>query len=68
MFYFVDSTGGASKKWTGRYIMHIRAISFLILVTTAWLNVGRVQAASSSEGDSLMPLNRFPRMVQEYFV
>ncbi len=68
MSYFVDTTEGASKKWTGRYIMHIRAINFLILVTTTWLYVGHVQAAPSSDGGSLMPLNRFPRMVQEYFV
>ena len=67
MSYFVDTTEGASKKWTGRYIIHIRAINFLILVTTTWLYVGHVQAAPSSDGGSLMPLfrlmndHKFPR-------
>ncbi len=35
---------------------------------TTWLYVGAVQAAPSSKSGSLIPLNRFPRMVQEYFV
>ncbi|HUU20213.1 MAG TPA: prolyl oligopeptidase family serine peptidase [Sedimentisphaerales bacterium] len=68
MFYFFEISKGSTRKLASYDVPHIRIINILILVMTTWLYVGPVQAASSSDGGSLIPLNRFPRMVQEYFV
>ncbi|MHC4559962.1 MAG: alpha/beta hydrolase family protein [Planctomycetota bacterium] len=68
MFHFVDSSERTSKVLTSHGILHVSAIKILILMMTTWLYAGPVQAAPSSDSDSLVPLNRFPRMVQEYFV
>jgi dienelactone hydrolase len=68
MLYFVDVLQGATRKLKSHYIQPIRAINVIIFVMISWLYAGAVQAASSSDGSSIMPLNRFPRMVQEYFV
>jgi len=68
MFYFFEISKGSTRKLTSCDVPHIRIINVIILVMTTWLYVGPVQAASSSKNGSLIPLNRFPRMVQEYFV
>ncbi|MFH1882224.1 MAG: prolyl oligopeptidase family serine peptidase [Planctomycetota bacterium] len=68
MFYFFEISKGSTRKLASYDVPHIRIINILILVMTTWLYTGPVQAASSSDGGSLVPLNRFPRMVQEYFV
>ncbi|MBN2594278.1 MAG: acetylxylan esterase [Sedimentisphaerales bacterium] len=47
---------------------HIRILNIFILAMIIWLFISPAKAASSSNSDSLKPLNRFPRMVQEYFV
>jgi len=44
-----------------------KAITLAIMMIT-WPCVPRVWAAPSDGNDSLSPLNRFPRMVHEYFV
>jgi len=41
---------------------------FLSLAIIIWSLAGKVPAAASSDRRSFTPLNRFPRMVQEYFV
>jgi dienelactone hydrolase len=46
----------------------ILPINIFILITTALLWTSSAKAAAASDSDSLRPLNRFPRMVQEYFV
>jgi len=68
MFYFFEISKGSTRKLTSYDVPHIRIINILILVMTTLLYVGAVQAAPSSRSSSLIPLNRFPRMVQEYFV
>jgi len=68
MFYFFEISKGSTRKLTSCDVPHIRIINIFLLVMTTWLYVGAVQAAPSSKSGSLMPLNRFPRMVQEYFV
>ncbi len=68
MFNFTAVAKGLTKKPTGYHVPQARTISIVILMITAWLYVIPVQASSSSSSDSLTPLNRFPRMVQEYFV
>jgi hypothetical protein len=55
MFYHADH----SKK-------ALRLVGILMII--ACLYAGPVQAGSSSDSGTLAPLNRFPRMVQEYFV
>ena len=47
---------------------HIRTFNFFILAMTAWLWINSAKTEASSNSDSLRPLNRFPHMVQEYFV
>jgi dienelactone hydrolase len=64
MFNFAAITKELTRKLTSHEIPHISLIFSLII---AWLYVSPVQA-SGSNNDSLEPLNRFPRMVQEYFV
>ena len=81
MFYFFEISKGSTspvrnrrltsngaRKLTSCDVPHIRIINVFLLVMTTWLYAGAVQGASSSESSSLIPLNRFPRMVQEYFV
>ena len=67
MFNFTAIAKKLTKKPTSYHVPQTRTISIVILMITAWLCVIPVQA-SSSNSDSLTPLNRFPRMVQEYFV
>ena len=65
MFDFnVPSTESSSKLASH----HIRILNIFILAMIIWLFISPAKAASSSNSDSLKPLNRFPRMVQEYFV
>ncbi len=68
MFKFTAIAKGLTTKPTSYHVPQTRIISIVILMITAWLYVIPVQASSSSNSDSLTPLNRFPRMVQEYFV
>jgi len=68
MFYFFEISKGSTRKLASCDVPHIRIINVFLLVMTTLLYTGTVQAASSSDGGSLVPLNRFPRMVQEYFV
>jgi len=68
MFYSVGNSKAQLKKFSSYDVPHISAISVLILVMTTWLYVDPVRAGSSSNSGSLKPLNRFPRMLQEYFV
>jgi len=68
MFYFFEISKSSTRKLTSCDVPRIRVINIFILVMIAWLSAGPVQAASSSDDGSLLPLNRFPRMVQEYFV
>ena len=68
MLYFVDATKRSLRKLTGRGTLQIKVVNLLILVATTWLCASQIRAASSGGDGSLTPLNRFPRMVQEYFV
>jgi len=49
-------------------MLYFHKMIFLVLTMVVWLDMGHVQAASTPRNASLAPLNRFPRMVQEYFV
>jgi dienelactone hydrolase len=65
MFYFI----APSKEDSGNSSSYcIRAINVIIFVVIALLYLSPAKTEASSNGDSLKPLNRFPRMVQEYFV
>ena len=62
MFY-----SAIARKLKNHLAPHTWLINIVILIITTWLYISPAQA-SSSNSDSLTPLNRFPRMVQEYFV
>ena len=68
MFYFSAPTKASSNKSPCHHVSHIRAINVFILAITALLYISPARGAASSNSDSLKPLNRFPHMVQEYFV
>src|SRR4030065_2646751 len=68
MFYINVPSKALSTRTEYHHVPHIRAINFFILVITALLYLSPVKAEAASNSDSLKPLNRFPRMVQEYFV
>ena len=68
MFYHADSSMGPSRRPMGRDILNSRLVAVLILAAISCLHAGPAQARSSSDSGTLAPLNRFPRMVQEYFV
>ncbi len=65
MIYFYVPSKEDSVKLASH---HIRVINVFILLMTALLYISPAKAAASSNNSSLKPLNRFPRMVQEYFV
>jgi dienelactone hydrolase len=67
MLYSAIATG-LTKKLTSHDILYFRVINIVIIMISTCLYVSPVQASSSSNSDSIEPLNRFPRMVQEYFV
>ncbi len=57
-----------AKELTRKLKNHVVShISLIICLIIACLYISPAQA-SSSNNDSIKPLNRFPRMVQEYFV
>ncbi|MBM3878869.1 MAG: hypothetical protein FJ387_04010 [Verrucomicrobia bacterium] len=64
------TTGRA--RLTRRQMLRQTGVGFglggLALASTAWPNVPRAAAAEAKAAPELAPLNRFPRMVQEYFV
>ncbi len=68
MFNIVGTFRGLSKgmrrDWEPR-VRILLSLGFMLMVT---LGRGPVQPASPPGKSSLPPLNRFPRMVQEYFV
>ena len=65
MFYSHAPSKESSRKLASH---HIGIINVFIIVITALLYISPAKAESSSNSDSLKPLNRFPRMVQEYLV
>jgi len=65
MFYSHVPSKERSRKMTS---YHIGAINVLIIVIVALLYISPAKAEASSNNDSFKPLNRFPHMVQEYFV
>ncbi len=64
MFYFAAATKELTRKSTNRIVPNV---SLICLVIIAWFYISPSQASASNK-DSIEPLNRFPRMVQEYFV
>ena len=64
MFYFAAIVKELTRKLTKHVVPHISLVSLIII---ACLHISPAHA-SSSNSDSIAPLNRFPRMVQEYFV
>ena len=65
MFYSHFTLKKDSSTSIGVHISNIRVFIFMM---TAMLCISPVKANTSPNGNSLKPLNRFPRMVQEYFV
>jgi len=57
-----------SSTITRHGLRYVSNIVFLNLLIMAWLGTTHVQAANPSSKDSFTPLNRFGRMVHEYFV
>jgi dienelactone hydrolase len=68
MFHSEDTSRTVSRGFAGHDLARVKVIGVLAFVTISWLCAGPARAARSSPGNSLKPLNRFPRMVQEYFV
>jgi len=68
MLNFAAIVKGLTRKLTSHDILYFRVINIVIIMISTCLYVSPVQASSSSNSDSIEPLNRFPRMVQEYFV
>jgi dienelactone hydrolase len=64
MFNFTAIAKGLTGKSTNRKIPLISPV-FLLIIACLYTSPAQ---ASSSGSDSIEPLNRFPRMVQEYFV
>ncbi len=67
MFYLDAPSKASSNKPACCYTRYIKVIGAVIFVIGALLYMGPAQAEASNS-DSLKPLNRFPHMVQEYFV
>jgi dienelactone hydrolase len=65
MFYFSNPSKDSSNKFASH---HNRNINVIIVVIIALLYINPAKTAVASESDSIKPLNRFPHMVQEYFV
>ena len=61
-------TKGLTTKLKNHEFPYIWAVNIVILSIITFLNTNPVQASFSPKSDSIKPLNRFPRMVQEYFV
>jgi dienelactone hydrolase len=59
------NSAGASDRGK-RY--EVKTVNCLLLFFALWLCTFDAKPGASSTDDSLKPLNRFPRMVQEYFV
>jgi len=53
-------------RWRGKGLF--RKTILLVVGAIVWSLAGNEPGANASDGESLKPLNRFPRMVQEYFV
>ncbi len=68
MFHFDDTSREPLRRQAGRDILNIRIVAVSIFVIIACLHASPARARSSSDSRSFEPLNRFPRMVQEYFV
>src|SRR4030043_25780 len=72
MFYFTALSKLSSNKqvtdtaWANK--LPILPINIFILTITALLYISPAKVTAASSDDSLKPLNRFPRMVQEYFI
>lgn len=68
MLYLIKTSKQSSKHSTSHNVLRISATSLLVLMIIICLNGGSAKAATGSSDSSLAPLNRFGRMVQEYFV
>ena len=56
------------EAFSRRHFLHAGSLGALGLTFTDWMTVSEAVAAAASGTPDLAPLNRFPRMVQEYFV
>ena len=68
MFNVIRTSRRSASSSARHYTLHVRVINILALAMITSLYAGHVRAASASQNGSLAPLNRFPRMVQEFFV
>jgi dienelactone hydrolase len=57
-----------TTKLKSSKVHHTRIITIIIFLIINWLYANPVKASFYPNSDSIKPLNRFPRMVQEYFV
>jgi len=67
MLYFNAPSKASSNKPASYHVQHMKMICAVIFVICTLFYISPAKAAASNS-DSLKPLNRFPRMVQEYFV
>jgi hypothetical protein len=68
MIYSTALSKLSLNKSITHHISYTQSIKIIILVITALLYISPAKATAASKDDSLKPLNRFPHMVQEYFV
>jgi dienelactone hydrolase len=68
MFYISIPSKASPDISPRNNVPHIWLINIFILSITILLCISSAKAVAASNSDSLKPLNRFPRMVQEYFV
>src|SRR5262245_24889543 len=60
--------GNNDSRISRRDMFRLASLSALALTPQSELFAAEEQAANQTSGSALQPLNRFPRMVQEYFV
>jgi len=68
MVRILSSPEQSYGKSPGQGVAEWGVASLLLLVLATWPFAAEAKAASRSRDDGLTPLNRFPRMVQEYFI
>ncbi|MHB8899696.1 MAG: alpha/beta hydrolase family protein, partial [Thermoguttaceae bacterium] len=55
-------------RTTRRELLQVSGVSLLGLALADWIMTDEARAFAQAEGEGLVPLNRFPRMMQEYLV
>ncbi len=63
-----DRSRSTDRGLSRRHMLQAAGLDLLGLTLGNWLLTAEAGAAAPSDADAIAPLNRFPRMVQRYFV